>query len=52
MFTLFVLSLIVMGVVAAALLTLHKQNRAEIMALKRQVQRLEARLNGISQQQD
>lgn len=49
MFTLFVVALIVIGVVAAALLNVMKNTRAEVMELKRHIARLEARLNGISQ---
>ena len=51
MFTLFVLALITIGVVAAVLIGMIRQNRTEIMALKRQVQRLEARCDGISEQE-
>ena len=51
MFTLFVLALITIGVVAAVLIGMIRQNRTEIMALKRQVQRLEARFDGISEQE-
>ena len=47
MFTLFVLALIVIGVVAAVLIGMIKQNRAEIMELKRHIQRLEARFDGV-----
>ena len=49
MFTLFVFALIVIGVVAAALIGMIKQNRAEIMELKRHIQRLEARFDGITE---
>ena len=51
MFTLFVLALITIGVVAAVLIGMIRQNRTEIMALKRQVQRLEARFDGIAAQE-
>ena len=51
MFTLFVLSIIVIGVVAAVLVGMLKQNRAETMELKRHIQRLEARLDGITEQE-
>ena len=51
MLTLFVLALIAIGVVAAVLIGMIRENRTEIMALKRQVQRLEARFDGISEQE-
>ncbi len=51
MFTLFVLALIVIGVVAAVLIGMIKQNRAEIMELKRHIQRLEARFDGIAERE-
>ena len=51
MFTLFVLALIVIGVVAAVLISMIKQNRAEIMELKRHIQRLEARFDGITERE-
>ena len=51
MFTLFVLALIAIGVVAAVLIGMIRQSRTEIMALKRQVQRLEARFDGIAEQE-
>ena len=51
MFTLFVLALIAIGVVAAVLIGMIRQNRTEIMALKRQVQRLEARFDSIAEQE-
>ena len=51
MFTLFVLALITIGVVAAVLIGMIRQNRTEIMALKRQVQRLEARFDSIAEQE-
>ena len=51
MFTLFVLALITIGVVAAVLIGMIRQNRTEIMALKRQVQRLVARFDGIAEQE-
>ena len=51
MFTLFVLALIVIGVVAAVLIGMIKQNRAETMELKRQIQRLEARFDGIAERE-
>ena len=51
MFTLFVLALIVIGVVAAVLIGMIKQNRAEIMEMKRHIQRLEARFDGIAERE-
>ena len=51
MFTLFVLALITIGVVAAVLIGMIRQNRTEIMALKRQLKRLEARFDGIAEQE-
>ncbi|AUZ04599.1 MULTISPECIES: hypothetical protein [Vitreoscilla] len=48
MFTLFVLNLIILGVVCAGLMQMIKNTRAEIMALKKQVERLQARLDGIT----
>ena len=51
MFTLFVLALIVIGVVAAVLIGMIKHNRAEIMELKRHIQRLEARFDGITERE-
>ena len=48
---LFVLALIVIGVVAAVLIGMIKQNRAEIMELKRHIQRLEARFDGITERE-
>ena len=51
MFTLFVLALITIGVVAAVLIGMIRQSRTEIMALNRQVQRLEARFDGIAEQE-
>ena len=51
MFTLFVLVLIVIGVVAAVLIGMIKQNRAEIMEMKRHIQRLEARFYGITERE-
>lgn len=48
MFTLFVLTLIAIGVVAAMLMNVIKQHRADVMELKRHIARLEARLDGIT----
>lgn len=48
MFTLFVLALIVMGVACGLLIGKIQQLRTEVVALKRQVQRLEARVDGIA----
>lgn len=49
MLTLFVLSLIILGIACAGLIQMIKNTRAEIMALKKQVERLQARLDGITQ---
>lgn len=51
MFTLFVLSLIIMGGLAAGLLNSLKNTRAQVVELKRHVARLEARLDGITQRE-
>ena len=50
MFTLFVLQLMVLGVCCAVLIRMIKDNRAQVVALKKQVERLQARLDGISEQ--
>ena len=52
MFTLFVLALVVMGVVAGMLLNTVKQHRAEVVWLQKKVAQLEARLNSITDKND
>ena len=49
MFTLFVLSLIILGVACGFLINMIKNTRAELVVVKKQVERLQARLDGITQ---
>lgn len=49
MFTLFVLNVIFLGIVCGFLIKMIKDTRAEMVVVKKHVERLQARLDGITQ---